>query len=171
VDLDPTEYDVDELHELAGTGLAGAVPDPDGAGGFVWVTSTASDDGSGELRVDAGDPTPEQCEQLLRVGGLDPAALGDRPYLDDVPEGEAARATVRDWLEYLVTTGGRDDALAALSRYRTLGWLAADVEDELRRHVTAASEHLDAGGGTLDVADHLLSFGYLIRVLAARDRA
>ncbi|MFB6161712.1 MAG: FlaD/FlaE family flagellar protein [Haloferacaceae archaeon] len=164
MDLDPTEYDVDELHEVAGSGLAGATPAPDGDGDGATGWATGGD-------ADPADPTPEQCERLLRVGGVDPAAIGDRPYLADLPDTDATRAAAREWLAFLVTTGGPESARDAIDRYRRLGWLADDVAAELRRHVDAASGQVEAGEGSLDRADHLLSFGYLIRLVAARDTA
>jgi archaellum component FlaD/FlaE len=153
--FDPADYDARELRSLAGA---------DGAGPDAGV-SLPPVEGSGYRPAASDEPSHEQCERLVAVGGVDPAALGERPYLPDFPDVPAARRVGRDWIAYLVRTAGEDATRDAIARYRARGWLGEDAAATLDDRIGDAVRVLDAGDGDLDRADHLLSFAHVIRLL------
>ncbi|WP_049937833.1 FlaD/FlaE family flagellar protein [Haloplanus natans] len=153
--FDPADYDARELRSLAGVDDA----DP-GAG-----VSLPPVEGSGYRPAAVDEPSHEQCERLVAVGGVDPAALGERPYLPAFPDGSASRRVGRDWIAYLVRTAGEDATRNAIGRYRARGWIGEDAAATLDARVGDAVRVLDSGDGELDRADHLLSFAYVIRLL------
>lgn len=158
--LDPTDYDASELRSVA------ELEDVDPETGVSLPRAEGT-----EYRPAAPDePTHEQCERLVAVGGVDPAALGERPYLrafPDVPEG---RRIGRDWITYLVTTAGEQETRSAITRYRALGWISEEVAATLTDRVEDAVAALQPGNGSLDRADHLLSFAHVIRLLGIATR-
>ena len=156
--LDPTEYDVRELRDLAD------LADVDAETGVSLPRATESG-----FRPPAPDePSHEQCEALVAVGGVDPEALGERPYLAAFPDAPAARRIGRDWIAYLVTTAGGRRTRSAIDRYRALGWLGADAATTLEDRVGDAVAALSPGDGSLDRADHLLSFAHVVRLLGVQ---
>jgi archaellum component FlaD/FlaE len=150
--FDPADYDARELRSLAGVDDADPVSLPPA-------------EGSGYRPAAHGEPSHEQCERLVAVGGVDPAALGERPYLPTFPDAPAARRVGRDWIAHLVRTAGEDATRNAVDRYRARGWIGADAAATLDARVDDAVRVLDAGDGDLDRADHLLSFAHVIRLL------
>jgi len=156
--FDPSEYDADELRSLAG------VDDDAGTG-----VSLPPVEGSGYRSAAPDEPSRAQCEQLVAIGGVDPAALGERPYLPAFPDAPAARRVGRDWIAYLVRTAGEAPTRDAIGRYRALGWLGEDAAATLDARVADAVAALDPGDGELDRADHLLSFAHVIRLLGIDD--
>nr|WP_305882697.1 FlaD/FlaE family flagellar protein [Haloplanus ruber] len=106
---------------------------------------------------------------MVAIGGVDPAALGERPYLSAFPNAAAARRVGRDWIAYLVRTAGETATRDAIDRYRALGWLGEDAAATLDARVADAVAALDPGDGELDRADHLLSFAHVVRLLGVDD--
>jgi hypothetical protein len=158
--LDPTDYDAGELRSVA------ELDGVDAETGVDLPRAAAS----GHRPPAPDEPTHEQCERLVAVGGVDPAALGDRPYLSTFPDVPEGRRIGRDWLAYLVTTAGEREARGALARYHALGWLGADAAATLDARVDDAAAHLTPGDGTLDRADHLLSFAHVVQLLGVATR-
>jgi hypothetical protein len=153
--LDPTDYDAGELRSVA------ELDGVDAETGVDLPRAAAS----GHRPPAPDEPTHEQCERLVAVGGVDPAALGERPYLPTFPDAPAARRVGRDWIAHLVRTAGEDATRNAVDRYRARGWIGADAAATLDARVDDAVRVLDAGDGDLDRADHLLSFAHVIRLL------
>lgn len=157
--FDPSDYDPRELRSLAD------VDDPDAEMGV----SLPRVEGSAYRPAAPDEPSHEQCERLVAVGGVDPTALGDRPYLPvfpDVPEG---RRVGRDWIAYLVREAGEEATRDAIARYRARGWIGEDAAATLDARVGDAAAVLDPGDGSLDAADHLLSFAHVIRLLGIEE--
>jgi archaellum component FlaD/FlaE len=153
--FDPSDYDPRELRSLAD------LDDPDATLGV----SLPPVEGSGYRPAAPDEPTHEQCERLVAIGGVDPVALGERPYLPvfpDVPEG---RRVGRDWIAYLVRTASPEATRDAIARYRARGWIGEDAAATLDERVGDAARVLNPGDGDLDCADHLLSFAHVIRLL------
>jgi archaellum component FlaD/FlaE len=153
--FDPSDYDAKELRSLAG------LADADGETGVTLPRV----EGSAYRPAAPDEPSHEQCEMLVAVGGVDPAALGERPYLRTFPDVPAGRRVGRDWIAYLVRTAGEEGTRDAIARYRARGWLGEDAAATLDARVDDAVRVLDPGDGSLDRADHLLSFAYVIRLL------
>lgn len=158
--LDPSDYDVRELRSVA---------DLEGVDAETGVSLPRAE--GSKYRPPAPDePTHEQCEALVAIGGVDPDHLGERPYLRTFPDDPAARRIGRDWIAYLVMTAGADATRNAIGRYRALGWLGETAATTLDDRVDDAVAALDEGDGSLDRADHLLSFAHVIRLLGVANR-
>lgn len=157
--FDPSDYDTRELRSLA---------DLEGSDAETSV-SLPRVDGSEYRPATPDEPSHEQCEMLVAVGGVDPEALGERPYLPVFPDVPAGRRIGRDWIVYLVRTAGEAETRDALARYRARGWLGEDAAATLDARVGDAVRALAPGDGSLDRADHLLSFAHVIRLLGVGD--
>lgn len=158
--LDPTDYDARELRSVA------ELEDVDAETGV----SLPRAEESGHRPPAPDEPTHVQCERLVAVGGVDPEALGDRPYLRTFPDIPEGRRIGRDWIAYLVTTAGERETRAAIARYRALGWIGEEVAATLDDRVDDAVAALQPGDGSLDRADHLLSFAHVVRLLGVASR-
>lgn len=153
--IDPSDYDVRELRSVA---------DLEGVDAETGVSLPRAE--GSEFRPAAPDePAHEQCEALVAIGGVDPADLGERPYLRTFPDTPAARRIGRDWIAYLVMTAGESETRSAIGRYRALGWLGEDAATTFDDRVDDAVAALEPGDGSLDRADHLLSFAHVVRLL------
>lgn len=158
--LTPADYDVQELRSVA---------ELEGLDAETGVSLPRADE-TEYRRAAPDEPTHEQCERLVAVGGVDPAALGERPYLTTFPDVPEGRRIGRDWIAYLVTTAGERETRAAIGRYRALGWIGEDVAETLDGRIDDAVDALEPGEGSLDRADHLLSFAHVIRLLGVATR-
>lgn len=156
--IDPSDYDPRELRSLAD------VDDPE-----IGVSLPRAE-GSPFRPAAPDEPTHEQCEMLVAIGGVDPEALGERPYLPTFPDVPEGRRIGRDWIVYLVRTAGEQATRDAIARYRALGWLGEDAAATLDARVDDAVAVLEPGDGTLDRADHLLSFAHVVRLLGIATR-
>lgn len=137
--LDPSDYDVAELR----TGRA------------------SSDDTGAEAIVRS-----KQYRELAERDAL--AECSDRPYLQRVPETYSAELLVFDWLEYLQAKAGFRGALEAIRLYHSLGWLAADVEEQLDEYLRSF-EADGSTAGRLGPGDHRRSLVYIARLAGAGD--
>lgn len=158
--LDPADYDVGELRSVA------ELEDIDAETGISLPRAAES----GYRSAAPDEPTHEQCERLVAVGGVDPAALGERPYLTAFPDVPEGRRIGRDWIAYLVTTAGERETRSAIGRYRALGWIGEEAAATLDDRVEDAVAALPPGDGSLDRADHLLSFAHVVRLLGVATR-
>jgi archaellum component FlaD/FlaE len=153
--IDPSDYDARELREIADLAAVDA----------ETGVSLPRPEGSAYRPAAPDEPSHEQCERLVAIGGVDPAALGSRPYLPAFPDDPEARRIGRDWVASLVRTAGGEATRSAIARYRALGWLGEDAAATLDARVDDAVRVLDPGDGEFDRADHLLSFGHVVRLL------
>lgn len=158
--LDPSDYDVRELRSVA---------DLEGIDAETGVSLPRAE-GSAYRPAAPDEPTHEQCEALVAIGGVDPEVLGERPYLRTFPDAPAARRIGRDWIAYLVMTAGERETRSAIARYRALGWLGEDAATTLDDRIDDAVAALPPGERSLDRADHLLSFAHVIRLLGVANR-
>lgn len=158
--IDPADYDARELRSLADLDDADV-----GAG-----VSLPRVEGSDYRPAAPDEPSREQCEMLVAIGGVDPEALGERPYLRTFPDVPEGRRVGRDWIVYLVRTAGERETRDAIARYRALGWLGEAAAATLDARVDDAVAVLEPGDGTLDRADDLLSFAHVVRLLGIATR-
>ncbi|WP_254528482.1 FlaD/FlaE family flagellar protein [Natrinema gelatinilyticum] len=161
MEIDPVNYDVDELRELfGGDSPAGRLEAHTEEDGFLWPSK------SQHWALGIEDPTAEQHKWLLKLlDGADRSTVESKPYLQAIPEGESARGLVLDWLEFLAETAGSWGAIDALSRYREIGWVTPAVEQDLRDHMLGVRWRDGDGYEALDTADHLLSFAYVVKLV------
>jgi len=153
--IDPADYDAGELRSLAG------LDDGDVETGV----SLPRVEGSDYRPATPDEPSHEQCEMLVAIGGVDPEALGERPYLPTFPDVPDGRRVGRDWIVYLVRTAGEAETRDAIARYRALGWLGEEAAATLDARIDDAVAVLNPGDDSLDRADDLLSFAHVIRLL------
>jgi len=177
MDVDPSDYSVDELRAVAGEERSEVDTDRErrfGEHGFLWG------DPFGHRALGVEAPTPGHCERLLALEGIDPPTLGPEPYLEGIPECGRTDEVVFGWLEFLSKVAGYEGTLEALERYRTLGWIAEAAERDLRGYMLGIDREgtdgpgqerergQEKGFGALDRADHVVSFAH-VAWLAARE--
>lgn len=145
--LDPIDYDVVELRELARRRGDRYLED-----GFLWPEPSEEFPDVEELAgVD---------HQVTWTGSLEER---QKPYLADLPDGPASDAVVRRWVERLVETAGFDGAVEAFAYYEALGWITESVEADLHDYMLAAG---NSPGGSLDALDRTAHVDSLARVIA-----
>lgn len=146
--IDPSEYDLGELHGSPGNG-------------FVYPEE---------------EPGVEPAEDVLRAGHyrelllLQSGSGGpdlEKPYLDAMPATVEGEVEVFEWLEFLAEKGGFKRTYDALRHYRSLGWITEPVEQRLRDYLSGVPEPDSAETRDFDQRDHLLSLIYIGR-LASR---
>jgi len=135
-------------------------PDPEPA------VENAPDDGEFEFEepadADSVEPAePEPVAAETRRSGLD-----SKPYLAELPNGYVSDLVVMEWLEFLVTEFGPDDAVRTITYYGDIGWVSESVEEELLAYVGgfADVEEVDpdeTGPATLAIDDHIRSLTFL----------
>jgi archaellum component FlaD/FlaE len=103
-----------------------------------------------------------QLEQLLVHETAASEGLS-KPYLTSLPDAYAAERLLFDWLEFLVLKGGYKRTMDALRYYRTVEWLTAEVEAELRDYLVGFSGEV-SDTDAYDVDDHHLSLVYIARL-------
>jgi hypothetical protein len=90
-----------------------------------------------------------------------------RPYLEALPGGYGAQSEIFEWLDRLVTRGGREGALEALEYYESVGWLSAGSRADLEAFVDGLGT-ADTAGGSLGMSDHRESLSYIARLAGRR---
>lgn len=150
--VDPLDYDVDELRDLAGVDGYERVLGDDG---FIWFTAADGDD----------RPDPEMVQEWARM-----VARGNtKPYLKTLPSDPESRELVHEWLSFLVQQVGLEGTLEALQYYRAREWLGeralADVEDHLFAVEPVEGNRADE----LEPADHMQSLRYIAQLAKNRD--
>jgi len=144
--------------EAAAEADAEAEPDPEPP------VEDAADDGGFEFEEPADSADPAETEPVAtetRQSGLD-----SKPYLAELPSGYVADLVVMEWLEFLVTEFGPDDAVRTITYYGDIGWVSESVEEELLAYVGgfADVEEVDpdeTGPATLAIDDHIRSLTFL----------
>jgi hypothetical protein len=179
--LDPTEYDVTELRRIAGVGDRAA--------------SDAATDGGGpsDRRVGSPDGDPAGFPDLGPVGGHAPGArtrgpgpgdgdpVGDevltyqtgateamlaRPYLPRVPDTYTGVATVFEWLQYLLSTGGDHRTRQALRYYESVEWIGETARESLETYLEGMSDPNPERREALAMEHHRRSLLYVARLTA-----
>lgn len=85
------------------------------------------------------------------------------PYLPDLPDSYRAELLVLEWLEFLVGTAGKGEAIEGLAYYTSIGWITKAVETDLREYLRG----IDAAPETptpLNQDDHVTSLVYIARL-------
>lgn len=146
LDIDPSEYDLDELRGDPGNG-------------FVFPARNGD-----RSRADSVLRSEHHYELLLLQAAATEDALA-KPYLTALPESYAGEVLTFEWLEFLLTKGGLKQTLDALRYYRTMEWITEPVENGLRDALNGINVGTPPGTATFDRSDHLLSLIYIARLV------
>jgi flagellar protein FlaE len=151
--IDPIEYDVAELRELARVRGDRYVVDE-----FLWTELPES--------FRPTDGTAEYDRPAMWTGSLEER---QKPYLRELPKGEDGRRVAREWVDGLVERAGSGAAVEALSYYESLGWLTEAVRDELEGYLLAVGYR--SGGSIEDLTrtDHVESLARAARLAQLAD--
>jgi flagellar protein FlaE len=151
--IDPIEYDVTELRELARVRGDRYVAD-----GFLWTELPES--------LPPTDGTAEYDRPAMWTGSLEER---QKPYLRELPRDEDGRRVARELVDGLVERAGSGAAVEALSYYESLGWLTEAVRDELEDYLLAVGYR--SGGSIEDLtrADHIESLARTARLAQLAD--
>ncbi|MEF8843173.1 MAG: FlaD/FlaE family flagellar protein [Haloarculaceae archaeon] len=146
--IDPIEYDVAELRELARVRGDRYVAD-----GFLWT----------EL-PESFPPTEGAAEHDRPVTWTGSLEERQKPYLREIPETERGQRVVREWIRGLVERAGSGAVVEALAYYESLGWLTEAVREELEGYLLAVG--YQSGGSLEDLtrADHVESLARTARL-------
>jgi len=146
--IDPIEYDVVELRELARVRGDRYVAD-----GFLWSELPAS--------FPSTEGVAEYDRPATWTGSLEER---QKPYLRRLPDDEEGRRVAREWIEDLVDRTGSDAAAEALAYYESLGWLTEGVREGLEDYLLAVGYR--SGGSIEDLtrADHVESLARTARL-------
>lgn len=158
--IDPDEYDINELRDMARErfGPPGEAEDP------------AEEEPLFASHPDAGGPRSRDSfhaglyRELLPLEGK--SGDSERPYLASLPESYAAEIVVFEWLGFLLERAGYNSATEALDYYESIDWLTEDVESTLRDYLLGIDEPAVSEAADLDVDDHLLSLVYIARLVS-----
>jgi archaellum component FlaD/FlaE len=85
------------------------------------------------------------------------------PYLTALPDTYRGELLVLEWLELLVTTAGRGEAIEGLAYYASVYWITDDVESELREYLRGVDARPEEHR-SLDQDDHATSLVYIARL-------
>ena len=123
--------------------------------------TTVDEADAGEFEFEEPAETEPATNVTSNVSGLD-----SKPYLARVPSGYVADLVVMEWLEFLVTEFGPEDAVRTITYYGDIGWISESVEEELLAFVSgfADVETVDpeeTGPATLEIDDHIQSLTFL----------
>ncbi|MFC6975737.1 FlaD/FlaE family flagellar protein [Halomicroarcula sp. GCM10025709] len=161
--INPRDYDLDELRELArkrGDQDGGIgdeeVPDPS------TLADIGLDEGDGESVTGDSFRSGLYRELLPFLGGDEL----EKPYLESLPETYAAEFVVFEWLEFLLLHAGYQGTDSALSYYESVDWITDDVASDLSDYLLGIEESAATEDGDLDVDDHMLSLVYIAKLTA-----
>lgn len=156
--MNPRDYDLDELRKMA------------------RERGRADGDGDSEIGLSA-IPTEETVaspnsfraglyRELLPLS----AAMddGEKPYLATLPEHYAAEHLIFEWLEFLLLHAGFKGATEAIAYYEDVGWLTADVADDLEDYLLGIDDRTANDENDLEMDDHLLSLVYVAKLATMR---
>lgn len=146
--IDPSEYDLGELHSAPGNG-------------FVYPDEEPVGEPAGDV-LRAG----HYRELLLLQSGSAGPDL-EKPYLASMPSTYEGEVAVFEWLEFLADKGGFKRTYDALRHYRSLGWITEPVETRLRDYLAGVPEPDSDETQPFDQSDHLLSLIYIGRLASA----
>ncbi|USZ68127.1 fla cluster protein flaCE [Halorussus salilacus] len=154
------EYESGDADWAEGDGEA-AEPEPDAdVDAEVDPEPTTEDDGGFEFEE------PAETEPVEPATTANSSGLDGKPYLAALPSGYVADLVVMEWLEFLVTEFGPQDAVRTITYYGDIGWISESVEEELLAYVGgfADVDEVDpeeTGPATLAIDDHIQSLTFL----------
>lgn len=90
----------------------------------------------------------------------------EKPYLRGPADGYVADLLILEWLEYLVETGGIEQAETAIEYYESIRWIDEDAGDQLRAFI-AGFEADEGDQQGLSVADHTQSLRYICQLASS----
>lgn len=151
--LDPIDYDVVELRELARRRGDRYVED-----GFLWPEPS-----------EGFPPIDELADVDHEVSWTGSHEERQKPYLSSIPETDPAETLTRRWVVDLVEDAGFDGATEALAYYEALGWITEGVERELQGYMLAAGNHPGGSLGALDRDAHVHSLARIIALTQLGD--
>ncbi len=150
--IDPIEYDVAELRELARVRGDRYVADE-----FLWTELPESFVPADEAEYD---------RPSTWTGSLDER---QKPYLRSIPDDEEGQVIAREWVEGLVDRAGSDAAVEALAYYESVGWITEAVREELEGYLLAVGYRSGGSLGDLTRADHVESLARTARLAQLAD--
>lgn len=145
--LDPIDYDVVELRELARRRGDRYLED-----GFLWPEPS-----------EGFPPVDDLADVDHEVAWTGSHEERQKPYLSSLPATSAGDSLAQGWVERLVEDAGFSGATEALAYYEALGWITESVEDALHDHMLAAGNN---PGGSLAELDREAHVESLARVIA-----
>lgn len=151
--IDPIEYDVSELRELARVRGDRYVAD-----GFLWTELPES--------FPPTEGTAEHDRPVTWTGSLEER---QKPYLREIPGTERGQRVAREWIRGLVERAGSGAAVEALAYYESLGWLTEAVREELEGYLLAVGYRPGGSLGDLTRADHVESLARTARLAQLAD--
>ena len=119
----------------------------------------------GDFEFDEPDEQPVEAEPATPVQSNE-SGLDSKPYLAALPNGYVSDLVVMEWLEFLVTEFGVDDAVRTITYYGDIGWISESVEEDLLSFVGgfADVDSVDpgeTGPAALEIDDHIQSLTFL----------
>lgn len=136
------------------------VGESDGVGGGTG----ASVDGTEQWGSRESFPTGyRQTPTIATILAALSRAAVSKPYLDRLPDTYASQLEVFDWLEGMLSVAGRDETVAALEYYESIGWLSETSREQLEEIVTGLQTP-DTTDGSLDSEDHRQSLVFVARL-------
>ncbi|KYH25300.1 archaeal flagella protein [Halalkalicoccus paucihalophilus] len=131
------------------------------------VTAEESDssvDGSAIVPVEG--PRAAESDQRHTERTLSEVPDAEKPYLRGPADGYVADLLILEWLEYLVETGGIEQAETAIEYYESIRWIDEDAGDQLRAFI-AGFEADEGDQQGLSVADHTQSLRYICQLASS----
>jgi flagellar protein FlaE len=160
--INPRDYDLDELREMArkrgeqDNGMGDEeLPDPSNL-------DVGLDEADAESLSGNSFRSGLYRELLPFLGGEDL----EKPYLESLPETYAAEFVVFEWLEFLLLHSGYQGTDNALAYYESVDWITEDVSADLSDYLLGIEETATSEGNELDVDDHMLSLVYIAKLTA-----
>jgi archaellum component FlaD/FlaE len=125
----------------------------------------AETDPADDAAVEPAETKPTNAEAATPAN----SARGGKPYLAELPSGYASDLVVMEWLEFLVTEFGPEDAVRTIDYYGDIGWISESVEADLLAFASGFAEvdSVEAdeiGPASLEIDDHIQSLTFLSRL-------
>lgn len=172
--LNPREYDVEELRDVAGVEVrvdggeaeVATFGRPLPAADLVTLARQYRELAARGREPDGNSGGQRRPSSERGSDGRTPD--GEALPLDGVPDDAGSVMLTLEWLDFLVYRAGVHGALGALDYYRDVGWLTGRAERQLRSYLRG----LDAPGsgtgglGALDARDHRQSLVFVSRLAA-----
>jgi len=156
--INPRDYDLDELREMARKGEPSAMPDEESQD-VGW--GPIDEEGADEPLAGGSFRAGLYRELLPLEAATD--GLG-KPYLESMPEEFAAEFVVFEWLEFLLMNTGFKGATEALDYYQSADWITEDVESTLNDYLLGIDNAGSGDATDLDMDDHMLSLVYVAKL-------
>lgn len=165
--IDPRDYDLGELRDMAQRGDREASLDGDDPSDlFDTVDSRRRRPNRGAAEVARRDDRHRTLLMLQSATDGEPT----KPYLDEIPASHGGEVIVFEWLEFLVNRAGFRGAMEALRYYRNIDWLTEDAMHALEEYLFGFSDAESDRYGELTADDHRESLVYLAELNALQQR-